>query len=153
MTVLLLVGALLVQLIVVNRLPLPFASAPDLVLLAVIGIAMARGPLAGTVLGFVGGLLVDLAPPAAHAAGQYAFVLAVAGFVAGRGVGGRAMTVTVCVVGAPLLAAGIGAVIGDPRVTAGTLAGVVPVSVAYTLLLAPAAVWLVRRTGVTGYGR
>ena len=54
------VAAVLAQVMLVNRLPLPAGGAPDLVLLAVVGVAVLRGPAAGAVIGFCTGLLVDI---------------------------------------------------------------------------------------------
>jgi rod shape-determining protein MreD len=42
------VAAVLAQVMLVNRLPLPAGGAPDLVLLAVVGVAVLRGPAAGS---------------------------------------------------------------------------------------------------------
>ncbi|MER7505211.1 rod shape-determining protein MreD [Nonomuraea pusilla] len=137
--------ALLVQVMVVNRLPLPAGGTPDLVLLAVVGAALVRGPTAGAVLGFCAGLLVDVVPPTAHLLGQYAFVFALVGYVAGRGAGGPVTTVVLCVLMAPLLAAGLAALMSDPRVTLSTLTEQVPVTVVYTLVVAPVVVWLATR--------
>ncbi|HEY0937681.1 MAG TPA: rod shape-determining protein MreD, partial [Trebonia sp.] len=77
-------AAVIFQFTVVNRLPLPGAGAPDLVLLLVAAIAVTAGPLAGTVSGFAGGLALDVAPPAAHYAGQDALVFCLAGYGAAR---------------------------------------------------------------------
>ncbi|MEV4840798.1 rod shape-determining protein MreD [Nonomuraea sp. NPDC049486] len=139
------VVALLVQFVLVNRLRLPAGGAPDLVLLAVVGAALARGPAAGAVLGFGAGLLVDLAPPTAHVAGLYAFVFALVGYLAGRGVGNKVVTVVLCVLLAPLLAAAVSGLLSDPRVTVSTLTQQVPVTVACTLIVAPVVVWLASR--------
>lgn len=57
--------------------------APDLLLLLVVAVAIARGPAWGAVLGFGCGLLVDLAPGSVHAVGAGALAHAIAGFVAG----------------------------------------------------------------------
>lgn len=57
---------------------------PNVVLLVVVGTALARGPELAAVLGFVGGLAVDLAPPADHVAGRWALALVIAGYLAGR---------------------------------------------------------------------
>ncbi|SDM31518.1 rod shape-determining protein MreD [Nonomuraea jiangxiensis] len=137
--------ALLAQVMVVNRVPLPAGGAPDLVLLAVIGAALARGPAEGAVLGFLAGVLVDIMPPTAHLVGQYAFVLALVGYVAGRGAGGPATTVVLCVLMGPLLAAAVGGLIADPRVSMSTLTEEVPVSIVYTLLVSPIVMWLTMR--------
>ncbi|MCK2217913.1 rod shape-determining protein MreD [Actinomadura sp. ATCC 31491] len=143
--------ALLVQVMLVNRLSLPAGGAPDLVLLAVIGAALMRGAVPGATLGFVAGLLVDIAPPGAHLVGQYAFVLALVGYVAGRGAGGPVTTVVLCVLVAPLLAAGVSLLIGDARVTMSTLTEEVPVTVVYTLLVSPIVIWLTTRSAQPRY--
>lgn len=57
---------------------------PDLVLLVVVAGALARGGQFGIVLGFAGGVLLDLAPPADHTAGRWALALLLVGYVAGR---------------------------------------------------------------------
>ncbi|MGN9846035.1 rod shape-determining protein MreD [Nonomuraea sp. H19] len=138
--------ALLAQVMLVNRVPLPAGGAPDLVLLTVVGTALARGPAFGATLGFFAGLLVDIMPPTAHLVGEYAFVLALVGYVAGRGAGGPVTTVVLCVLMAPLLAAAVGGLISDPRVTLSTLTEQVPVTVVYTLLVSPIVIWLTTRS-------
>ena len=57
---------------------------PDLVLLVVVAAGLAHGTEYAMVLGFGGGLLLDLAPPADHVAGRWALALLVVGYVAGR---------------------------------------------------------------------
>lgn len=57
---------------------------PNLVLLVVVGAALAHGAEFAIVLGFAAGLLLDLAPPADHIAGRWALALIVVGYVAGR---------------------------------------------------------------------
>ncbi|MET9342505.1 rod shape-determining protein MreD [Nonomuraea sp. NPDC003804] len=141
--ILVVVVALLVQVTVVNRFPLPPGGGPDLVLLVVIGLALARGPVTGAVIGFCAGILIDVMPPTAHVLGQYAFVYALVGYVAGRRPGGTLVTVMLCVLAAPLLAAAVGWLIGDPRVTAASVTSVVPVTVLYSLLLAPLVIRLI----------
>lgn len=62
----------------------PVAGAvPDLVLVVVVVVALLRGPSLGALVGFAGGLLLDLAPPADHLAGRWALALVVAGYLAG----------------------------------------------------------------------
>jgi rod shape-determining protein MreD len=137
--------ALLAQVMVVNRVSLPAGGAPDLVLLAVVGAALARGASSGALLGFFAGLLVDVMPPTAHLVGHYAFVLAFVGYIAGRGAGGPVTTVVLCVLVAPLLAAAVGGLISDPRVTMSTLTERVPVTIVYTLVVSPIVIWLTTR--------
>ena len=57
---------------------------PDLVLLTVVGAALVTEPRFATLLGFGAGLLLDLAPPADHAAGRWALALLVVAYVVGR---------------------------------------------------------------------
>lgn len=57
---------------------------PDLVMLVVVAVALVRGPMPGMLLGFAGGLLLDLAPPADHVAGRWALALVLIGFLAGQ---------------------------------------------------------------------
>jgi len=57
---------------------------PDVVLLVVVAVGLRHGSEAAMVLGFGGGLLLDLVPPADHVAGRWALALLVAGYVAGR---------------------------------------------------------------------
>ena len=58
--------ALLAQLTFINRLALPGGTGPDLVLLAVVALALTGGPLPGMLTGFLAGLALDVAPPASH---------------------------------------------------------------------------------------
>jgi rod shape-determining protein MreD len=57
---------------------------PNLALLVVVGAALVRGPQFAAVLGFVGGLAIDLAPPADHIAGRWALAFVLVGYLAGR---------------------------------------------------------------------
>jgi rod shape-determining protein MreD len=57
---------------------------PDLALLLVIAAALVRGPEVAATLGFVAGLVLDLAPPADHTAGRWALALVLAGYHAAR---------------------------------------------------------------------
>ena len=57
---------------------------PDLVLLVVVRVGLRVGSEFAMVLGFGGGLLLDLAPPADHVVGRWALALVVVGLVAGR---------------------------------------------------------------------
>src|SRR3954471_7039197 len=57
---------------------------PNLALLVVVAAALVRGPEFAAVLGFTGGLVIDLAPPSDHVAGRWALALVVVGYLAGR---------------------------------------------------------------------
>jgi rod shape-determining protein MreD len=77
-----LISAIALQLVVFSRLPLP-GVAPNLVLVAVVALAMTYGSLTGGVCGFVAGLALDVAPPADHVVGRTALVLCLVGYAAG----------------------------------------------------------------------
>jgi rod shape-determining protein MreD len=137
----LLVVALAVQLTVLARLPLPGAT-PDLVLLAVVSLALAHGPGFGLVAGFASGLASDLVPPADHAVGRWALVLTLVGYFAGlaQGETRRSAFVPLVVVAlaaaaSVLLYAGIGGLINDPHVTWRAVNGVLPTAVLYDVVL------------------
>jgi rod shape-determining protein MreD len=72
--------ALLLQLTVVSRLPLP-GVAPDLLLVLVVAFALAEGPMSGMVTGFVAGILADAL--SVHEMGRLALAYAVAGYITG----------------------------------------------------------------------
>src|SRR3954469_10532125 len=57
---------------------------PNLVLLVVVAAGLVRGSELAAALGFVGGLAIDLVPPADHVAGRWALALVVVGYLAGR---------------------------------------------------------------------
>ena len=57
---------------------------PDLALVLVVAVGLARGPRTGALTGFGAGLLLDIAPPADHVAGRWALALVVVGYLAGR---------------------------------------------------------------------
>lgn len=78
----LLVTALVLQVTVFSRIPLPGAT-PDLVLVVVVALAVAYGPGLGSMAGFAAGLAADLMPPADSAVGRWALVLGLVGYVAG----------------------------------------------------------------------
>lgn len=63
---------------------LPVGAQPDLVLLAVLSFAAAWDPVAAAGCGFVGGLMLDIAPPSLTPIGAHALVLAVLGALGGR---------------------------------------------------------------------
>jgi rod shape-determining protein MreD len=118
--------------------------APNLALLVVVAAALVRGPEFAAVLGFAGGLAVDLAPPADHVAGRWALALVVVGYVAGRvrqdaGTSATAVLVTVAAcsfVGTSVFALG-GMLLQDPGVPVGEALTVVPMAVLYDVLVTP----------------
>src|SRR5215218_8683238 len=117
----LVVVALVVQVSILARLQLP-GAVPDLVLLTVLGLALVYGHVGGALIGFGAGLLADFAPPADRAAGRYALVLCVIGYLAGlakpdsgqlRSATGPMVVVVAAASGSTRLCAGVGALVGD----------------------------------------
>ncbi|MFD4029304.1 rod shape-determining protein MreD [Streptomyces sp. NPDC058637] len=151
LAVALVVVALVVQVSVLARLQLPGAT-PDLLLLVVLGLAFVYGPVSGALIGFGAGLLADLAPPADHAAGRYALVLCLIGYLAGlaRPENGRLKSafapmsvVVAAAIGSTLLYAGVGALVGDTAARHVGLGSLLFTAVVYDLLLAPFTVPLI----------
>ncbi|QCW49985.1 rod shape-determining protein MreD [Nocardioides dongxiaopingii] len=124
---------------------------PNVVLLVVVAAGLARGAHFGMVLGFGAGLLLDLAPPADHAAGRWALALLVVGYVAGRvrqdapaGVGGALAAVAACsFLGSSLFA--LTGLLLDPGAGVPDLLEVVLAGVVWDLVLAAFVVPVVMR--------
>ncbi|QXE36841.1 rod shape-determining protein MreD [Streptomyces sp. GMY02] len=153
----LVVVALVVQVSILSRLQLP-GAVPDLMLLVVLALAFAYGHVGGALIGFGAGLLADLAPPADHAAGRYALVLCVIGYLAGlarpekgqmRSALGPMTAVVAAAVGSTLLYAAVGALVGDTAARHVGLGSLLFTAAVYDLLLAPFTIplvmWLARR--------
>jgi rod shape-determining protein MreD len=123
---------------------------PDLVLLVVVAAALVRGPDYAALVGFAGGLVLDLAPPADHTAGRWALSLVLVGYLTGlvKGDGesnaiGTVLTVAAgAFIGTSVFAL-TGLVLRDPGVSVGSALEVVPVAVLYDVLLTPLAIPLV----------
>ncbi|MFD7325718.1 rod shape-determining protein MreD [Streptomyces sp. NPDC059875] len=147
----LVVVAMVIQVSVLARLQLP-GAVPDLVLLTVLGLALVYGPVSGSLIGFGAGLLADLAPPADHAAGRYALVLCVIGYLAGlarpengklKSATGPMAVVVAAAIGTTLLYAGVGALVGDTAARHVGLGFLLFTAAVYDLLLAPFTVPLI----------
>jgi rod shape-determining protein MreD len=144
--------ALAAQLTFVSRLALPGGAGPDLVLLAVVALALTGGPLPGLLTGFLAGLALDVAPPASHTIGQYALVFCVVGYACGRlaGLGDAspalyvAISAAAAAVGAALHAA-LGVMLSDPEVTWAAVRHVLPPSLIYDVILSPFVLYAVVR--------
>ncbi|MFF4418931.1 rod shape-determining protein MreD [Streptosporangium sp. NPDC001559] len=141
--------ALVVQVTFVNRIPLPGGATPDLVLLTVVGYALVRGATAGAVMGFGAGFAGDVLPPAAHVLGQYALVLCLIGFAAGRAgesrPDARLPVALACAAAGPPAVAVVSVLLGAPGAGRDVLASPLPWAIGYNLLAAPPTVWLVMR--------
>jgi rod shape-determining protein MreD len=144
LSVVLLLAALVLQLTVLDRLPLPGGVAPDLVLLVVVALSLSGGPLAGAIGGFCAGLALDVAPPSDHLIGMYALVFCLVGYFCGMVSAELDRSVLLPLAAAALgaaggagLYAGAGIVFGLPDVTGSAVRHVLPLSVLYDVLLSP----------------
>lgn len=128
----------------------PFADlairgvAPDLLLLVVVAIGLVHGPERAALIGFLGGLALDLAPPADHIAGRWALALVVVGYLVGlvrddarQGLlGTMAATAAAAFVGTSIFALS-GLILDEPGVTVSGVLEVIPIAVLYDTALAP----------------
>jgi rod shape-determining protein MreD len=145
-------AALLLQVTVANRLPLPGSVVPDLVLLAVVALAMVNGSLLGLIAGFCAGLATDIVPPADHTIGRYALVYCLIGYLCGSVADemDRApllpfVTVAAGAFAGSVLYALVGAMLGDPRARWPVLSHVLPLQIFYDIVASPFVVWAVLR--------
>lgn len=149
------VGAVLIEVTLLSRLGIPGAT-PDLVVVTVVALALAMGPVQGAVAGFVGGILLDLAPPGDTLIGVNALVYVAIGFITGSAVDPRDRSIWILMgmVGlstgsAVLLVSGLDTLLGSDRVDWEQVPLLTLTSVLYGLLLAPAvlvaASWVVRK--------
>ena len=117
---------------------------PNLCLLVVVGAALVRGAQFAMVLGFVAGVLLDLAPPADHLAGRWALALVVVGYLAGRvrtGPRPTAAAVVATVAASSFVATSLFAITGlvlrDPVLGVGELLEVILVALVWDVVLTP----------------
>jgi rod shape-determining protein MreD len=119
-------------------------ATPDLLLLVVVAAALVHGPEPAALIGFLGGLALDLAPPADHVAGRWALALVVVGYLVGlvrddarQGMlGVMAATAAGSFVGTSIFALS-GLLLDEPGVTVSRVLEVIPVAVLYDVALAP----------------
>ncbi len=144
--------ALTVQLTVVNRLALPGAGAPDLVLLAVVSLGLCSRPATAAVTGFCAGLCLDIAPPGSYLIGEYALVFCLVGYLCGRMRGVLNHSATLTIAGAmgaaaagEALVALLGLAVSDPQVSWTAVRQVLPSSIVYDVAVSPFLLYLVMR--------
>ena len=135
-------SALVIQSAILARLGLPGAT-PDMLLVAVLVIALAAGPLVGTVVGFSAGVLVDIAPPAPRSPAPTPAPSAPAGFAIGQAQfpSARPAFAAVLLVGGVSAAvvlgqAILGTLLGQPEVTWSVVPLFVVTQFVYSALLA-----------------
>lgn len=123
---------------------------PDLAMLVVIAAAIVRGPEYGALVGFVAGLILDLAPPADHTAGRWALSFVAVGYLVGlaRHEGKPSVSSSLLMVAAGAFVgtsvfALTGLILRDPGVSVESAFQVVPLAVGYDVLLTPIVIPLV----------
>jgi rod shape-determining protein MreD len=139
-----------VQLTIMDRIAFPGGAGPDLVLLMVAALALAGGPMAGVLIGFWAGLALDVAPPGSHFTGQNALVFCLVGYACGLladDASGDAeqghtalfeiLVMAAAAVCGEALAALLGVMLSDPRVTWPAITRVLPAAMIYDVLLCP----------------
>jgi rod shape-determining protein MreD len=144
--------ALILQVSVANRLPLPGSVPPDLVLLAVVALALVNGPMLGMTTGFAAGLAADVVPPADHAIGRYALVFCLIGYACGlvsqemeRSAVVPFFAVAAGALAGSVLDALVGMLLGDARTSWAAVVRVLPLTVVYDVILSPFVTWAVLR--------
>jgi rod shape-determining protein MreD len=141
--------AVLLQVMLVDRLPLPGGIVPDVVLVIIVAIGLTRGPMTGTITGFFAGLELDLVPPGGHLIGESALIFCLVGYACGRLSGwlGRSAprllaAAMIGVAAGEFLQAAAGMIAGDPGVTLTAVRQVLPVAVLYDVLICPVVLFL-----------
>ncbi len=144
--------AVVVQVTVVARIAFPGGAGPDLVLLVVAALALAGGPMAGVLTGFLAGLALDVAPPGSHFVGQNALVFCLIGYACGLAADtpssdgvpeqehAALFEIMVTALGAVFgeaLAALLGVMLSDPRVSWPAITHVLPAAASYDVVLCP----------------
>ncbi len=144
--------AVVVQVTVVARIAFPGGAGPDLVLLVVAALALAGGPMVGVLTGFLAGLALDVAPPGSHFVGQNALVFCLIGYACGLAADtpssdgvpeqehAALFEIMVTALGAVFgeaLAALLGVMLSDPRVSWPAITHVLPAAASYDVVLCP----------------
>ena len=135
--------AVIVELTLLSRLGLPGAT-PDLVVVTIVALALAYGPLPGAIAGFSAGILMGLAPPFDGILGVQAILFTIVGLITGAVVDPRDRSVPVIMGmvglstgGVVLLNALFLAVLSGERVVWDTVPGLALTGALYGLILAP----------------
>jgi rod shape-determining protein MreD len=143
----------LLQVMVVDRWPLPGGSVPDVALVVVVALGLTQGPLTGSIIGFFTGLDLDLVPPGGHLIGESALIFCLTGYACGRlGIWlersvPRLLGAALIGVGAgEILQVGAGMIASDPGVTLSAVRQVLPITVLYDILLCPIVLFLAALT-------
>ncbi|HET6294549.1 MAG TPA: rod shape-determining protein MreD [Kribbella sp.] len=158
LTALLLMIAVTVQTSMLPHIAVAGVSC-DLVMIVVVALALARGPEWGAITGFLGGLLLDVVPPADHTAGRWALALALSGYVAGMirretsagpvGPLGVALTVVLSAALSLGVYSATGSLLHDPAVDWGEFGVRLGIAAGYdvvgAIVVIPLVLWMMRR--------
>ena len=147
--------AVVIELTLLSRLGIPGAT-PDLVVVTVVAIALAMGPVQGASAGFAAGILLDLSPPSDTLVGVNAIIYLIIGFIAGYWVDPRDRTLIIIMGitslstgGAAFATAALDTVLGGSRVNWAEVPWVTLSAAFYGLLLTPLVIpvvgWLVKK--------
>lgn len=144
------VFAIAVQSAVMARWNLP-GAVPDLLLVMVAAFAMRQLPAHGALLGFLSGLLLDVAPPSDGLIGLSAFTLTIVGYLAAtfrtdfnRSVFGPLLFCGASGAVVVLVHALLGGLLGDPTISISRTPWLMLTSGLYCTLLATICIPLVR---------
>ena len=143
-TVVALLVAVALQTSSLSMLGLP-GPTPQIVLVVAASVALVRGRSTGMLIGFGGGILLDVAPPADHPLGRYALAYCITGYVVGtfRGDGHRRsaflpiLLVSIGVLIGNLVDTLLGTVFGYVHLAINEIVTVVPLAVVYDVVLTP----------------
>jgi len=142
--------AVMLQLMLIDRVTLPGGSGPDIALVLVVVLGLTQGPATGMLAGFFAGLDLDLAPPASHLTGESALIFCLVGYGCGQLAGwldrSALRLLAAAMIGAGVaetLQAAVGMMAGDPGVTLPPVRHVLPAAVLYDVLLCPVVLSLV----------
>ncbi|MFC6153517.1 rod shape-determining protein MreD [Nocardioides yefusunii] len=134
---------------------------PNLVLLVVVAAALTRSPRFAMALGFVGGLLMDLVPPADHTAGRWALSLVLVAWFASsarRGTRPTWLQSVLTAAAASFIGSSVfaltGMLLSDPETSTGEMLAVIGAGVGFDVVCAtfvlPVTMLALRRLGAAG---
>lgn len=149
-TAVFMVLAIALQSAVMTRWNLP-GAVPDLLLVMVAAFAMRQLPVHGAILGFLSGLLLDIAPPSDGLIGLSAFSLTIVGYAAAtfrtdfnRSVFGPVLYCGAAGAVVVMLHALLGGLLGDPTISIARTPWLALTSAIYCTLLATIVIPVVR---------